>query len=555
MIKSKAKTRLERAGSPEEVGVLTSKISDFIEDLKKNEIETHSIMILRHGKVAFETWAQPYAPDIPHVMYSVSKSFTSTAVGFAVEEGLLSLETRILDIFPEYAPQDPKEADEKLENLENLEKLTIYHLLTMTAGKDMPLLMDRTKDRWQEDFVQAKWKTVPGESFSYVNENIYMLCAVLTRITGMSVTDYLTPRLFEPLGYGRIPFWETDPGGIEAGGWGMYITTEELAKISLCYLQGGLYDGKRVIPESWARQATKKQVETNRKAGDSAVGYGFCFWQNSLQDSYRLDGMFSQFGIVMEEYDAVLVITACEINEQKYRDCIWRHFPAAFFDERAGLPGDDVINEYPQLEPLEVLPALPRSSYEKIVNGRTLKTQRKRLLEAAKLPLSMLPIAVVYMSANKAGNIDNIEFEFSENECRLTWTEEDESNTVLCGMDGKLRLSEIRLAGIDFTTSCTAAWTSEKTLTFLMRPLQAVSARQVDFVFDGFDVDLYFSSHPPTKKMLLVLSGSIEEYIKNAVAVKAVRRIMQSAHKIVEPAMKGRLYRKENLPEKQPQEF
>ncbi len=546
MIKSKGKTSLERAGSPEEVGVLTSKISDFIEDLKKNEIETHSIMILRHGKVAFETWAQPYAADIPHVMYSVSKSFTSTAVGFAVEEGLLSLETRVLDVLPEYSPEETDE---------NLEKLTIYHLLTMTAGKDMPLLADRTKDRWTEDFFEAKWKTVPGEAFSYINENIYILCAVLTKLTGMSVTEYLTPRLFEPLGYGRIPFWEMDPGGIEAGGWGMYITTEELAKISLCYLQGGVYDGKQVIPENWARESTRKQVETNRKVGDSAVGYGFCFWRNSLPNSYRLDGMFSQFGIVLEEYDAVIAITACEINEQKYRDCIWRHFPAAFFDERSGLPGKDVSREYPQLEPLEDLPVSTRSSYEKIVNARTLKTQRKRLLEAAKLPLSMLPIAVVYMSANKAGNIDNIEFEFGENECRLSWTEDEESNSVICGMDGKPRLSEIRLASINFTTSCTAAWTSEKTLTLLMRPLQAVSARQVDFVFDGFDVDIYFSSRPPTKKMLLVLSGGIEEYIKNALAVRTVRRFMQSAHKLVEPAMKGRLYRKENLPEKQPQEF
>ncbi|HZK38873.1 MAG TPA: serine hydrolase [Clostridia bacterium] len=546
MMESKEKTRLERAASPEEVGVLTSKISEFIEDLKENEIETHSIMILRRGKVAFETWAQPYAPDIPHVMYSVSKSFTSTAIGFAVEEGLLSLETRVLDILPEYAPE---EADE------NLEKLTIYHLLTMTSGKDMPLLMDRTKDRWIEDFIEAKWKAAPGESFSYINENIYMLCAVLTRLTGMSVSDYLTPRLFEPLGYGRVPFWETDPGGIEAGGWGMYITTEELAKISLCYLQGGLYEGKQVIPKNWVREATKKQVETNRKVGDSAVGYGFCFWQNSLPGSYRLDGMFSQFGIVMEKYDAVIVITACEIHEQKYRDCIWRHFPDAFFDESVALPLKAPPHLSLQLEPLEDLPALPRSSYEKIVHARTLKTQRNRLFEAAKLPLSMLPIAVVYMSANKAGNIDNLEFEFGEKECRLGWMEGKESNSVLCGMDGEARLSEIHLAGMNFTASCTAAWTSEKTLTFLLRPLQAVSQRQVDFVFDGFNVDIYFSSHPPTKKMLLVLSGSLEEYIKNAMAVRTVRRFMENAHKLIEPTMKGRLYRKENLPEKQPQEF
>lgn len=540
------KTSLIRAKTPEEVGVSCAGIAAFIEDLKKSNIEAHSIMILRHGKVAFESWAHPYGPDLPHAMYSVSKSFTATAVGFAVEEGLLSLDTRVLDIFPEYAPEEPDE---------HLETLTIYHLLTMTSGKDPALLVDRTKDRWVKEYFEAKWKFAPGESFQYVNENTYMLCAALTRVTGMSVTEYLTPRLFEPLGYGRVPFWETDPGGIEAGGWGLFITTEELAKISLCYLQGGVYDGKQVIPGNWAREATRKQVETNRKVSDSAAGYGFCFWRNSLPDSYRLDGMFSQFGIVLEQYDAVIVITSCEIQEQKYRDCIWRHFPEVFFDESVGLSESGVLRKVPRLEPLKNLPAAPRSPYEKIINGRVIKTQRKRLLEVANLPLSMLPIAIVYMSSDKAGNIDNIEFAFGENECSLSWTEGDESNTVVCGMDGKPRLSEIRLASMNFTMSCTATWETEKRLVFYIRPLQAVSQRQVDFVFDSFDVDIYFSSHPSTKKMLLALSGSMEEYIKNAVALKAVRRFMHNAHKLVEPTMKGRLYKKEQVPEAQPLEY
>jgi hypothetical protein len=529
------KTSLKRAVTPEEAGVLSFEIAAFIDDLKESNIETHSIMILRHGVVAFETWAEPYGPDLPHAMFSVSKSFTSTAVGFAVEEGLLSLETRILDLFPEYKPEEPDE---------NIEKLTIYHLLTMTAGKDATILADKTKDHWVRDFFEAKWKFAPGESFKYVNENIYMLCAALVRVTGMPVIDYLTPRLFEPLGFGRIPFWEADPGGIEAGGWGLFVTTEELAKISLCYLQGGVFNGKQVIPEKWAREATRKQVETNRKTADSSVGYGFCFWRNSCPDTYRLDGMFSQFGIVFEKYDAVVVITACEIQEQKYRDCIWRHFPEAFFDESAGLPDNDVPHENPHLEPLKDLAAAPRSPYEKIIAGRTMKTQRKRLLEAANFPLSMLPIAILYMSADKAGNIEGIEFEFGENECRISWTEGDERNSVLCGMDGKPRLSKIRLASMDFTASCTAAWKAEKTLSFWMRPLESISQRQVDFVFNGFDVEMYFSSSPSTRKMLMTLSRNVEEYVKNALAVKAVREIMLNAHKFVEPAIKGRLYPK-----------
>ena len=537
------KTQLKRAKTPETAGVSSNEIAAFIADLKQSRIETHSIMILRRGKVAFETWAKPYEPEIPHAMFSVSKSFTSTAVGFAIEEDLLTLETRIVDIFPEYKPEEPDE---------NLEKLTIRHLLNMTAGKDATFLADKTKNHWVSDFFNAKWKTAPGESFKYINENIYMLCAVLKRVTGMTVTEYLTPRLYEPLGYGRVPFWESDPGGIEAGGWGLFITTEELAKLSLCYLQGGIYDGKQVIPTGWVREAARKQVDTNRKNADSAAGYGYCFWRNSVPDTYRLDGMFSQFGIIFERYDAVIVMTASEIQEQKVRDCIWRHFPAGFIDGADNSMSTSVSPDRLCMETLPDLAAAPRSPYEKIIAGRTIKTQRKRLLEAINFPLSMLPIAIVYMSADKAGNLDEISFEFGENECRIGWTEGDESNTVVCGMDGKPRKSKIRLASMDFTASCTAAWKDEKTLSFWMRPLESVCQRQVDFVFSGFDVAMYFSSNPSTRKMLLTLSRNVEEYIKNAAAAKAVRGIMQNAHKIVEPALKGRLYRKEDLPQTRP---
>lgn len=158
-----AKTTLKRAATPEAAGVSSNEAAAFIADLKKSRIETHSVMILRRGKVAFEAWAEPYAPEIPHAMFSVSKSFTSTAVGFAVEEGLLTLETRVVDIFPEYKPEEPDE---------NLEKLTIRHLLNMTAGKDATFLADKTKDHWVRDFIGAKWKTVPGESFKVTSKNL-----------------------------------------------------------------------------------------------------------------------------------------------------------------------------------------------------------------------------------------------------------------------------------------------------------------------------------------------------------------------------------------------
>lgn len=523
---------LERAGFPEEVGVSSAAIASFIDDLKKSNIETHSLMILRHGKVAFESWAEPYGPDIPHTMYSVSKSFTSTAIGFAIEEGLLTLETRILDIFPDYAPSKTDE---------NLEKLTIFHLITMTAGKDISVLADKTKNRWIKDFFDAKWRFAPGESWRYVNENIYMLCAVITRVTGLSVIEYLTPRLFEPLGFGRIPFWETDPNGVEAGGWGLFITTEELAKFSLCYLNGGVFEGKQVIPENWAREAVRKQVDNKRKTADSSSGYGFCFWRNSCPDTYRADGMFSQFGIVFEKLDAVLVITASEISEQKVRNCIWRHFPDAFTEDDVQAPGKDAPKIIPSLAPLKELKSSQHSPYEKIIAGRKIVIDKQMLLPIAKLPLGMLPVSILYMSADKAGNIDNVKFDFGENECSMRWNEGDEENTIICGMDGKTRLSSIKLAGINFTASSTASWKNEKTLLIWMRPLESISQRRVEIVFKGYNAELFLSSCPDTKNILKSLSSNIDDYVSNPFAVKTVEKVMMNAHKIVEPPLKGRL--------------
>ena len=256
--KSKA---LPRADFPEQVGVSSKAISELLDDFERSGIELHSIMILRHGKVAFETWRDPYAPDIPHTMYSVSKSFASIATGFAIDEGLLTLDTKVIAIFPEYRPQKYDA---------NLEKMTVFHLLTMTAGKDVSVLENKAKVSWLKSFFGARWAFAPGEGWKYISENCYVLCAIIQKLTGMTVREYLAPRLFKPLGIRENPAWETDPNGLEAGGWGLFITTEELAKVIDCMSHSGKYQGKQVIPEFWAREAGKAQADNSSKSSNPA---------------------------------------------------------------------------------------------------------------------------------------------------------------------------------------------------------------------------------------------------------------------------------------------
>ena len=157
------KIRLERAAYPEKVGVSSKEIEALIADFKENNIEIHSIMIMSEGKVAFESWASPYSPDIPHAMYSVSKTITSAAIGFAVEEGILSTDTKLIDIFPEFIP-DKRD--------ENLEKLDIHSLLTMSSGKNVSVFTDKTKPNWERQFFEAPWSFTPNDGqFQYISEN------------------------------------------------------------------------------------------------------------------------------------------------------------------------------------------------------------------------------------------------------------------------------------------------------------------------------------------------------------------------------------------------
>lgn len=506
--------KLKRAAFPEEVGISSKAIKNLIDDFKESNIEIHSIMILRHGKIAFETWAYPFTREMPHIMYSVSKSFTSAAVGFAIEEGILSLDTRIVEIFPEFDNKD----DEKLQ------KLTVFHLLTMTAGKQVSILADKTKNQWIKDFFDSPWSAVPGEKWDYISENQFILSAIIKRVTGENMRNYLSTRLFKPLGIRDNPYWECDGNSVEAGGWGLYITTEELACFTQCCLNGGKFRNKRVIPEKWIRLATSVLADNYGLFGscmpDVSSGYGACFWQNGNDRGYRLDGMFSQFGFVFDKQDACLIITACEINEQKTRDCVWRHFDELFVEENSKRE----LRDTPALSKLPDLPKSKiRSKFEDVLKNKKIVLKPNTPLEVLKFPLSVLPIYTTYMSADKAGYYNNFEFDFFESECVMTWNEKEEKNSVRCSMDGNVCLTPIHLGGVDFTASACACWINETNLFVWIRPLGAIGQRRLRFEFneDG-SVTLYSSTSPELSKIALNLSSNITQNIKTALAKNIV---------------------------------
>ena len=288
--------------------------------------ELHGIMVVQHGKVLAE---KQIAPDTAHVLHSVSKTFTSTAVGFAVSEGLLSVDDKIVDIFPESVPENASDT---------LKRVTIRNLLTMNSGhgKDPTGAIRNGDGDWVKGFMEWPIEYEPGTCYCYNSLGTYVLSAAVQKVTGQKIVDYLDTRLWQPLGIEK-PHWDESPQGINTGGWGLYLHTESLAKMCLCILNGGKYNGKQVIPAEWVKEMTANQVPscpaglngaTLRDSGmdpetsDWLQGYGYQMWR-CRHNAVRADGAWGQYIIIMPEQDAVVAVTAKIGNMQEEINLIW----------------------------------------------------------------------------------------------------------------------------------------------------------------------------------------------------------------------------------------
>ncbi|WP_309119139.1 serine hydrolase [Paenibacillus sp.] len=307
--------RLPRS-RPEAEGVSPSAVLAFLDAVEREKLELHSFMLLRRGRVVSEGWWAPYGPGEPHILNSLSKSFTATAIGIAAEEGLLSTEDIVASYFPEASDAA---------SLPYVNEMRIRHLLTMSSGHaqdTLETLLRRRSGDWARAFLETPLAYPPGVQFVYNSGATYMLSAILRKATGQSLIEYLTPRLFGPLGIEGV-LWETCPDGVEVGGWGMRATTEQIAKFGQLYLQRGMWGGRRLLSEAWVREATADLISNgDDAANDWHQGYGFQFWR-CRHGAYRGDGAFGQFCVVLEPFDAVLAITAGTGDMQGILSLVW----------------------------------------------------------------------------------------------------------------------------------------------------------------------------------------------------------------------------------------
>lgn len=396
--------------TPEDAGISSEGIVAFLAAIAKSRHEFHSVMILRHGHVVAEGWWSPYGPRLNHMLYSLSKSFTSTAVGLALSDKKLSVDDAVVSFFPEDLPSRMSE---------NLRALRVKHLLSMSVGhaEDSTGRINRTED-WVKSFLALPIENPPGTKFLYNSGATYMLSAIVQKVTGQRVLEFLKPRLFAPLDIKGVT-WETCPRGINTGGWGLSVPTEALAKFGQLYLDHGAWKGRVLIPPAWVKEATTFKIqqgspdmERAKRESDWHQGYCYQFWR-CRHNAFRGDGAFGQFMVVMPEQDAAVAIT-CETSDmQGELNLVWEHLLPAM--KEGALPANHEAHMQLRRElaslALEPTKASPNSPVCKTITGKRFAVETNSM------------------------NIGAVAFEFRPASCVFKASDARGTHLVTCGLE------------------------------------------------------------------------------------------------------------------------
>lgn len=363
--------------TPEQQNVSSAKLLAYIDALDSQIEGMNSVMIVRHGKVIAEGWWAPYRAQDRHMLYSLSKSFTSTAIGLAQAEGKLSVDDTVTSFFADLLPANPSA---------NLNAMRIRDLLAMSTGHHNEEIskFDYASTDAVKIFLALPVAHKPGTHFVYNTPASFMLSAIVQKVTGQPVLEYLQPRLFGPLGITE-PTWESGKSGINMGGFGLSVRTEDIAKFGQLYLQKGEWNGKQLLPREWVSAASARQTSNGSSPkSDWDQGYGYQFWR-CRNGAYRGDGAFGQYCVVMPEEDAVLAITSGVKDMQKVLDVTWDYLLPALREKtsKADKPAAKKLQEKLSTLKMRTPPAAAPPSQ---IVGKTYKfTENKEKLESLKI--------------------------------------------------------------------------------------------------------------------------------------------------------------------------
>jgi CubicO group peptidase (beta-lactamase class C family) len=475
--------------SPDEQGMTAKGIMDFANAVETDKLNLHSLMILRQGKVVAEGWWAPYAPDLKHTLYSLSKSFTSTAIGLAVAEGKLTVEDKVVSFFPNDKPATVSP---------NLAAMRVKDLLTMSTGHDKdstPALRGGPDKNWVKSFLAQPVEHTPGTFFVYNSGATYMLSAIIQKLTGNTLLEYLKPRLFQPLAIEDMD-WETDPNGINTGGWGLRVKTEDIAKFGQLYLQKGEWNGKRILPAAWVEEATRSHIQSKGGArpaeeNDWLQGYGYQFWR-CRNDGYRGDGAYGQYCIVLPKEDMVIAITSETSNMQAILDHVWNHILKSVKIGRVSEDKDVLAGLQKKLTTLNLplTAGKPEGTLAAKLNGKSFKIADNEL------------------------KINKVSFEFAKGWCLFRLKDDAGEHLVVNGIGGwKVGMTDLSTLPLKLVLTPVpgeikskiagnGAWIDDNTFEMTWRFIETAHYETITCQFEGDNVQVSF------KRSLAILGNT-----------------------------------------------
>ena len=463
--------------TPESVGIDSGDIEWLLDRLESGFTEPHGLMIMRHGKICAEGWWNPYAPGIRHGLQSHSKTYAATAIGIAYTEGIVKLDERIIDIFPEHAPEQPSE---------NLKKLTVHDVLCMGCGMDeMPM----ATEHWIRDFLHTPVNHTPGTTYMYNSVGSSILSAIIVKKTGMSMHEYLKPRLYDKIGiFSDNHRWMKMPDGCEVGGGGLFATTEDNLRLMKLYADGGVWEGERILDDEYVKRATTLQNESateaknNPLAKDNFVGYGYQIWMCRPNGVYRADGAMGQFTIVVPDKDMIIAITENASGAhwaQTTLDVMWE-----FLERIENHPAKEENTEKSEcLKNRMGRLALPNPKYAPYSPIAANIEGRQWKVIDGDFYMEDVGVAQHMSGCEMPQPIDVFCFHFTSDEIVMDWENSEEKERLVIATDGSRRhntlpgrlISQVLLSG---------AWISENTLEVKARYIETCKEETLLFTFE-----------------------------------------------------------------------
>lgn len=540
--------------SPESQGISSGYLANLVRELGATvSTDMHHLMILRNGKVICECNFAPYRSGIWHITHSLCKSITGMAVGMLVRDGKLSLDENIYKIF-----------EHRMNPLAKIfrPEVTVEHLLTMTSGVQFNETGAIAGNDWLNSFLNAPVSGKPGTTFQYNSMNTYVLSAIVTERTGMTLSEYLEPRLFGPLGITKY-LWETCPKGITKGGWGLFLCPEDMAKLGQLYLQRGIWKGQQIVPEGWVEISTGKQVESV----EGTFGYGYQVWMENRPGSFEFNGMLGQNVVVYPDLNMVLV--TCAGSDELFQNCVMlnivrKYFPDSYYPADV-LPEDPCSQMLLRRLTAEMEAgidnhfAMRRGGWEK----RTGWSKRKvsgvpgihecmqqldgRHYELEEKNVGLFPLVMQVFHNNMTEGIQSIEFRYEQGEFDLLVLEGEEQQKVRIGF-GKAKESWLNIHGESYLIGTLGVFTKDEMGTLVLKLdiafLEEAVRRKMHFYFRGDEVEIKWLETPGKRLIIEGLQSIMAELensfwfsaIKGKGGIDILRMLME---RTIEPVVKG----------------